>query len=160
MSLFLFEYDYLIMFQSAILYHKTTFHSDFLDEDIYNLLDRTYALPKDFNFKIFKVDQEKYIARPDLVSYEAYGDFMFADIICKLNGISNPFELNKDMILIIPSQDCVQNFIQAAPIREMESSNTEEVPKPKQKTSKRASNDAVLGDKRFKIDSNKRIVIY
>ena len=34
---------------------------------------------------------EYYVARPDLISLAVYGDDKYADIICKFNGISNPF---------------------------------------------------------------------
>ena len=34
-----------------------------------------------------------YVARPDLVSLAIYGTDDYADIICKINGISNPFPL-------------------------------------------------------------------
>ena len=46
---------------------------------------------------------EDYVARPDLISLAVYGTDKYADIICKINGISNPFELNTGMILLIPS---------------------------------------------------------
>ena len=117
-------------------------------------------MPDMFDFKIFEVDQEKYIGRPDLISLDAYGDSMFADVICKLNGISNPFELNVGMTLVIPSDSAVVDFIQRAPIDELETSNEYVAPAPKRKNATRQSNDAVVGDRRFKIDSNRRIVIY
>lgn len=46
---------------------------------------------------------EYYIARPDLISLAVYGDDKYGDMICKANGISNPFELNKGMFIYIPS---------------------------------------------------------
>lgn len=52
---------------------------------------------------------EDYVARPDLISLAVYGDDRYADIICKYNGISNPFELNKDMVLFCPTVDYVTN---------------------------------------------------
>lgn len=45
-----------------------------------------------------------YVARPDLISLAIYKDDQFADLICKVNGISNPFEINEDMILLLPSR--------------------------------------------------------
>ena len=148
------------MYQSTVLYNKTQIHSDFLEEDIWNLLDKTYQLPNTFDFNIFKVNEEKYIARPDLISLDAYGDPMFADVICKLNGISNPFELNMGMILVIPSEASVFTFPQKAPQDELEGKANEEVPVPKKKNQKRQANEAIVGDKRFKIDASKGIVIY
>ena len=148
------------MYQSAVLYNKSRIHSDFLNEDIWDLLDKTYELPTTFNFNIFEVRDEKYIARPDIISIDAYGDPLFADVICKLNGISNPFELNLGMILIIPSPSDIFNFAQRAPEAEREGKVNEEVPKPKKKSEKRKANEAIVGDKRFKIDATKGIVIY
>lgn len=148
------------MYQSPILYNKTIVYSDFLEENIWNLLDRTYTIPSNFDFNIYKVNEEKYIARPDLISLDAYGDPVFADVICKLNGISNPFELNLGMILIIPSPDIITNFVQQAPTIEKEGFANREVPKPKRKNEKRQANEAIVGDKRFKIDATKGIVIY
>lgn len=148
------------MYQSAILYNKTRVHSDFLGEGIWNLLDKTYELPDRFDFNIFEVKEEKYIGRPDLISLDAYGDPVFADVICKVNGISNPFELNVGMTLVIPSPSDVFNFPQPAPQSELEGKANEEVPVPKKKNQKRQANQAVVGDKRFKIDASKGIVIY
>jgi hypothetical protein len=45
-----------------------------------------------------------YVARPDLISLAFFKDDCYADLICKLNGISNPFELNENMILLIPDR--------------------------------------------------------
>lgn len=148
------------MYQSPVLYNKTMIHSDFLQDQIWNLLDLTYRMPYSFDFNIFKVNEEKYIARPDIISLDAYGDAMFADVICKLNGISNPFELNMGMTLIIPSPNDITNFIQQAPVIEREGYANKEVPKPKHKSEKRQANQAIVGDKRFKIDASKGIVIY
>lgn len=51
-----------------------------------------------------------YVARPDLISLAVYGDDKYADIICKVNGISNPFELNENDILIIPDIETVMDL--------------------------------------------------
>jgi len=148
------------MYQSVVLYNKTKIHSDFLGEDIWNLLDKTYSLPESFDYNEFVVNEEKYIARPDLISLDAYGDPIFADVICKLNGISNPFELNMGMTLIIPSPSDIFSFAQKAPQSEIEGKTNEEIPVPKKKNQKRQANEAIVGDKRFKIDASKGIVIY
>lgn len=148
------------MYQSPILYNKTVIHSDFLNDDIWNLLDSTFTMPKSFDFKIFEVTHEKYIGRPDLISIDAYGDAIFTDVLCKINGITNPFELNIGTYLIIPSPNDIVNFAHAAPIDEMEGEMQREAPKPKQKNTKRKANEAIVGDKRFKIDAAQGIVIY
>ena len=44
-----------------------------------------------------------YVARPDLIALAVYGDDRYGDTICKLNGISNPFELNENMLIFLPN---------------------------------------------------------
>ena len=108
---------------------------------------------------------KKYIARPDILSKDIYGDSMYADLLCKLNGISNPFELNQGDILVIPSPDCIMNFMHTPDIAELDSSNNSNnsnsnKPIAKPKNVKRKANEAVIGDSRFKIDQTHGIVIY
>ena len=153
--------DYLIMFQSLILNNKTVYHSEFLDEDIWNLMDTTYQMPDDFEFIIYEVTEEKYIGRPDLVSLDYYGDAMYADVICKLNGISNPFELNMGMLLALPAYKDINDFITVPALDDLEP-NTKMLnkPQPKTKNEKRKPNDAIVGNKRFKIDPSAGIIMY
>ena len=138
---------------------KDTFNSEYLGEEIINLLDKTFIIPEYYNYNIFDVTEE-YIARPDLISYDAYGDSMYADVLCKLNGISNPFELNKGMRMIIPSPEYITHFIIKPSVNEMESDESNNVPVAKQKNEKRKPNEAVVGDSRFKIDRANGIIIY
>ena len=97
------------MLSYTTLNFKSQLKSDYLGEDIYNLLDRTFVVPQSYIYNVFEVTRD-YIARPDLISYDAYGDAMYADVICKLNGISNPFELNVGMKLILPAPDSIDDF--------------------------------------------------
>ena len=48
---------------------------------------------------------EHYVARPDLISLAIYGTDEYGDLICKYNGISNPFELNEGMIISCPGTE-------------------------------------------------------
>ena len=140
--------------------NKGTIHSDYLGEDIYNLLDKTFQIPLEgFSFNVYVVEAE-HIARPDLVSLDAYGDTMFADIICKINGISNPFELNEGMKLILPNPDYILDFAIKPPKEESENSDSYNKPIAKQKQSKRKANEAVVGDSRYKIDPATGVIIY
>lgn len=145
--------------EHTILTFKDTFNSEYLGEEMINLLDKTFIIPEYYNYNIFDVTEE-YIARPDLISYDAYGDSMYADVLCKLNGISNPFELNKGMRMIIPSPEYITHFIIKPSLNEMESDETNNVPVAKQKNEKRKPNEAVVGDSRFKIDRANGIIIY
>lgn len=142
----------------SVLNSKTTIYSDFLKESIYNLLDKTFEIPQSYNFNIFKVTKE-YIARPDLISLDAYGDANFADVICKINGISNPFELNEEMKIILPSPEYIMSFL-TTPTYEEKDDYEETTTITKTKKSKRKANESILGDTRFKIDKVSKIIIY
>lgn len=145
-----------------MLYHSTinfknNIYSEYLGESILNLLDKTFQIPEHYSYNVFKVTKE-YIARPDLIALDAYGDSSYCDVICKLNGISNPFELNEDMLIIVPSPECVMDFVKRPDSNEMISSITQ--PTQKAKQTKRQPNESVLGDSRFKIDSVNGVIIY
>ena len=155
------------MLEYTTLNFKNTIKSDYLQEEIYNLLDLTFLIPSRYNYNIFTVTKD-YIARPDLISYDAYGDETFADIICKVNGISNPFELNEGMKLIIPSPENILDFtrrVQKYPGEDLYNSTNDSAVTSMQnnvktKRSKRQANEAVVVDKRFNIDSASGIIIY
>lgn len=147
------------MLDYMTLRNKTKIFSDFLQEDIYNLLDTTFQIPSNgFDYKVLEVSEE-YIARPDLIAYDAYGDTMYADIICKINGISNPFELNKGMRLVLPTPDNIYNFTILSELVETEQQEYE-TPVPKTKNEKRKANESLTTDTRFKIDAKSGIIVY
>jgi hypothetical protein len=141
----------------TVLNNKNTIKSNWLSDNIYDLAEQTFIIPKLYSYEVLEVD-EKYIARPDLLSYDIYGDTLYGDILCKINGISNPFELNKGMLLIIPSPDNILDFV----TKDLSNDEVKDLNKPitKTKKEKRKANEAVVGDTRFKIDSNRGIVIY
>lgn len=150
------------MLTYPVLNFKHKMKSDYLGEELFNLLDVTFAMPDNFGFNIFEVTEE-YIARPDLISLDAYGDTLFTDVICKLNGISNPFELNVGQKLIIPSPEYINEFTVKPSIDDIElsdSPNKNSQPIAKSKFEKRKANEAIVGDTRFKIDSSTGIIIY
>lgn len=150
------------MIAHTVLKNKKEIHSDWLQDTIYNLNDPSFIIPATYEYEILEVT-EKYIARPDILSKDIYGDSLYSDLICKLNGISNPFELNKGDILVIPSPDCIMNFMYKPDISELDSSNNSNnsnKPIAKPKNVKRKANEAVIGDSRFKIDQTHGIVIY
>lgn len=155
------------MILQTLLNDKGQFKSDYLQDDIINLIDVTFEFPDDYTYTVFEVTDE-YIARPDLISYDAYGDTMYSDIICKINGISNPFELNTGTLLIIPAYSDIYKFMVKPALAERETGAFDKVasggngdkPIAKQKNQKRKANEAVVGDSRFKIDPVAGIVIY
>lgn len=150
----------------STLNHKGIINSSYLQDNIYNLLDNTFTLPVNgFEFNVFVVTKD-YIARPDLVSLDAYKDTRYADILCKINGISNPFELNEGMEMIIPSVNSLQEFYIDRSRNMNDSDDIEDVPvneysnNNKNKNIKRKANEAIVGDSRFKIDAAGGIIIY
>lgn len=144
------------------LEHKSVINCEYLGgAQIYNLLDKTFEIPeKGFQFNILTVDKE-YIARPDLISLDAYGTTLYADMLCKLNGISNPFELNEGMEIIIPTSSYISEFQVLPSNQELELSENDNKPVATHKTNKnRKANEAIINNTRFKIDSASGIIIY
>lgn len=145
----------------TVLNNKKKIHSDWLQEEVINLGDTTFVIPANYQYEILEVT-EKYIARPDILSKDIYGDVLYGDLLCKLNGISNPFELNAGMLLIIPSPDNIMDFMYNPSVDECDTNIDVSISKPvaKQKTDKRKANESVVGDSRFKIDASRGIIIY
>ena len=142
-----------------VLERKTLIKGTYLDDYLYNLLDTTFEIPDNVMVDLIEVTDD-YIARPDLISLKAYNDDQYADIICKLNGISNPFELNKGDLLVLPVYEDLEKFIVRPNSEELEDSENKDVPVSKKKNEKRKPNEAVVGDKRFSIDKNRRVIVY
>jgi hypothetical protein len=90
-----------------------------------------------------------------------YGTDDPVDIVCKINGISNPYELNEDTILALPDAADLWKYIyDGDTIQQDSESGKDDTPTPKTRIEKRKPNEAVIGDKRFKIDKEHRAVIY
>ena len=142
-----------------VLEEKTTIESKYLGNYIYSYLDTSFEIPEGMVVDLVEITDD-YIARPDLVSIKAYNDDSYTDIICKLNGISNPFELNVGDVLVLPSFADLNRFIVHPNTEEREDSDNTNIPVSKKKNEKRKANEAVVGDKRFSIDKNKRVVVY
>lgn len=137
---------------------KSIIKSHYLNEDMYNFLDKTFEIPSSFKFDVIKVTSQ-YVARPDLLSYDIYGTDLYVDVICKLNDISNPFELNEGDMIVIPSAADITSFF-VKPIILEQNDKENNILKAKQKQEKRKPNSAIVGDKRFTIDTKKRVIIY
>lgn len=146
----------------TVINNKPTIYSDWLNEDVKNLCDSTFKIPDTYQYEILEVT-ERYIARPDILSKDIYGDTIYTDLLCKLNGISNPFELNEGMLLIIPSPDEISNFMKKPTLEECDSNVDDAItnkPISKARNEKRKANESVIGDTRFKIDKTRGVVIY
>lgn len=106
-----------------------------------------------------------YVARPDLISLAFYGTDRYADIICKINGISNPFEINENDMLDLPSVETVRYYaISNKNSSELVSGGTDitkpKISKQKSLNKKRSPNEQVVGDKNFVIDKSLGLVFY
>ena len=108
---------------------------------------------------------EDYVARPDLISLAVYGTDRYADIICKINGISNPFELNTGMILLIPSLSNLTFFYKrksASSVFESDDVPISSTKKSFQKTKneRRRPSEQTIGSKNFIVDLSNKMIIY
>lgn len=149
------------MLYSQNMAKKQLYHSDYLDEDIVDFLGGTFAIPQHYSCNVVPIERG-YGTRPDLIADELYGDELYADIISKLNGPGNPFEMNDDNYIILPGADHIDRFIYD-PIKEWSETYNKRgavKPKPKNRSEKRKPNQAVIGDKRFNVDPLSKIVIY
>jgi hypothetical protein len=144
------------MLNNSILRFKRDTHSDVLGEDIIELLSKNFVIPDEFSYQLVKVSNSM-VARPDLLSYNLYSDDSYGDLLCKLNGIQNPFELNDGNIMICPSPADLWKFYTDDTFQESE---TGTAPKPKKKKEKRRPMEATQDDVRYTLDSGKHIVVY
>ena len=145
---------------STVLTNKTNMFDEYLNDTIFNLLDKTFVIPDMFEYSVLVVD-DQYIMRPDLISLDAYGDAMYADVICKLNGV-NPFEINSGMELVLPSPEYIMSFVVQPDTddRELGDGAVSYAPVAKSSVQKRKANEAVIGDKRFNIDPVNGVIVY
>ena len=133
-----------------------------LKEEMWNLLQKTFHITSDFEAQYIQVTKE-YIARPDLLSLHLHSTSNYADVLCKLNGISNPFELNEGMIIAAPKATDIFKFyviedkIDNGLVKD-EKNSVKNLQKKKNET--RKANEQVLGDRNFRIDKNNKIIIY
>lgn len=113
--------------------------------------------------------RSEYVARPDLISLAVYNTDKYADLICKLNGISNPFELNEDMVLYVPGLDriesmCVKSGTACETISgsDEDSDNLADTGRGSRKllNEKRSPNEATVGDVNYVIRKDLGLVFY
>jgi hypothetical protein len=106
-----------------------------------------------------------YVARPDLISLAFYGTDKYADIICKVNGISNPFEINENDMLDIPALETLSFY--SRPNKNPSEIITKgsiitQPKKTKQKelNKKRSPNEQIVGDKNYVLDRSLGLIFY
>ena len=90
------------------------------------------------------------VARPDLVSLMVYGTDKYADVLCKMNGISNPFELNEGMILVYPPAELIQDKI-------VPGQSPSDLVSPNSKINSNGTDDNIFKDFTTSMLSNDRI---
>lgn len=151
------------MLYNSLLAQKTQIYSNRFREDIINLSSTTFILPDDFRYKVIRVSS-MHVARPDLLSQHLYGSDTYGDLICKINGVSNPFELNEGMMLVVPDIADIESFYISDTwnddISADENTSSYTNPVPKSKNEKRTANESIIGDQRFRIDASNRVIIY
>ena len=128
--------------------------SNIINKDVTNMF---------YEYRIIEVTDD-YVARPDLISLAIYGTDKYADIICKVNGISNPFELNTGMKLIIPDEKSFNTFLTVGKPTENISKNKSISGilsnNQKLRNEKRSPGEQTIGDYLFKIDRDNCIIYY
>lgn len=154
------------MLNYKILENKKTITKDKVE--YIDLLGETYS-EVDIKGGYPIIVNKYYVARPDLISLAIYGDDKYADIICKLNGISNPFELNEDDIIYIPPISFINTCAHGITnendlIKEDDTNDFIEIQKSynfqKKKNESRSPNQQVVGDSNYVIDKSAGIVFY
>lgn len=154
-----------IMLDYKLINYKPTIEKN--GQQYIDLLAKTFNDEMTASFMPVIVNKH-YVARPDLISLAMYGDDAYGDIICKLNGISNPFELNEDMIILLPNieylHDCIINNKKGSSLIEDPQTDTIQIinkgNKQKRVNEKRSPNQQVIGDSNYIIDKSLGIVFY
>lgn len=106
--------DYTILSKKKIMTKKSDFEGSTTVQAL-DLLSGSVNRYNEFMGVDILIVQKEYIARPDLISLAIYGDDKYADFICKANGLSNPFELNENMIIICPSIELIESMMDTVP---------------------------------------------
>jgi hypothetical protein len=133
----------------------------------YDLLSKTFNEKMTFVPRTIVVNKY-YVARPDLLSLALYGDDKYADIICKINGISNPFELNEDDIITVPDTEYLTECLYKSKegsglIKDAKTETIQKIDKnnrQKRISDSRSPNEQIIGDANFIIDKSMGIVFY
>ncbi len=131
----------------------------------YDLMSKSFDYKPDTSGG-FLIINKYYVARPDLVSLALYGTDKYADILCKINGISNPFELNENDMIHYPSAEYLVSCCKYTNTpSEFVNDENETLKKKitsfqKKKNSKRSPNEQIEGQKNFIIDKSLGLVFY
>lgn len=123
-------------------------------------------IPWVLNSRLVEVTKE-YVARPDLVAFVVYGSDEYADIICKINGISNPFELNEGELLYCPDLSVIPSLAsyKASEVEGLIDNDSDNVEKTKTNykkstNEKRSPNEATTNEHNYVLGMNDAVVFY
>ena len=136
------------------------------NEEYIDLLSDSYNYDETASGQ-FLIVNKHYVARPDLISLAVYQDDKYADLICKVNSISNPFEMAEDTVLFIPDIETLQNYSNAAKQSSdlIDDTNNDvlsnvSIGNQKRRSEQRTSNEQVIGEQNYVIDKSLGIVFY
>jgi len=62
------------------------------------------------NYTAYRIPPE-YEMRPDLISQAVYNNTIYAEFILKYNGISNPFTIENDDVILVPDLNSAKNNV-------------------------------------------------
>jgi len=74
-----------------------------LTQSMFELKNRNYIA-----YNVFRIPKD-YVMRPDLISKAVYNNSLYAEIILKYNGISNPFSIDEGEVILIPNLETAQD---------------------------------------------------
>lgn len=161
-----------------ILFNKATINDDTEGEYVDLLSDSLKEYNSDSQewASIFSgarrvVVSKYYVARPDLLSLAFFKDDCYADLICKVNGISNPFEINENMILLIPDRYKLEslkaniNPSESEMVSSTNSSATSDITNTKKtnqklKNERRSPAEATVEDSNYTVNYDLGLVFY
>jgi len=135
------------------------------DDEYFDLLAHNYKVPNDV-YGDFLVVEKYYVARPDLISLAIYGTDQYADIICKVNGISNPFELNENDMIFLPNIEYITDCVKAVHTPCERASDNDKLniqintDHRKQLYEKRTANELTVNNENYIIDKTLGLVFY
>jgi hypothetical protein len=76
-----------------------------LSQTMFDVKNRNYVA-----YNVYRIPPE-YAMRPDLISKAVYNNSIYAEIILKFNGISNPFSIAAGDIILIPNLESAKENI-------------------------------------------------
>jgi len=62
------------------------------------------------SFNAFKVSRD-YVMRPDLISQAVYNNSLYTEFILKYNGISNPFSIEENDVILVPNLESAKQNV-------------------------------------------------